>query len=89
MLFSTGLGTPTGNPVAPVIKVSSNTELATRLPDLIDTDAGSVVTGEASIEQIGERLLEQLIDTASGQYRTKAEQLGQDDFIPWRRAMTF
>ena len=45
ILFSTGLGTPTGNPVAPVIKVSTNTSLARRLPDLIDFDAGPIIAG--------------------------------------------
>lgn len=85
MLFSTGLGTPTGNPVAPVLKISSNTALARRMPDIIDCDAGPVIDNKATIEQIGETLLEQLIAVASGNVRTKAEMLGQDDFIPWKR----
>ena len=89
MLFSTGLGTPTGNPVAPVLKVASNTELARRMPDIIDCDAGGIVAADETIEQVGQRLLAQLIATASGQCRTKAEQLGQDDFIPWKRSLTF
>jgi len=89
MLFSTGLGTPTGNPIAPVLKVSTNTQLARKMPDIIDCDAGGIVTGEESIEQVGGRLLDQIICIASNRDRSKAEQLGQDDFIPWKRSLTF
>ena len=89
MLFSTGLGTPTGNPVAPVLKVSSNTDLAQRMPDIIDCDAGGIITGDESIESVGEQLLEQIIATASGHQISKAEGLGQDDFAPWKRSLTF
>lgn len=88
ILFTTGLGTPTGNPIAPVIKISSNTDLAQRMPDLIDVDAGDVITGEKSIEQMGEELMEYIIDVASGKIKTKAQQLGQDDFIPWKRGIS-
>src|SRR5437016_7435631 len=45
VLFTTGLGTPTGNPIAPVIKISSNSHLAQRMPDIIDIDAGSIISG--------------------------------------------
>jgi len=89
MLFSTGLGTPTGNPIAPVLKVATNTQLAGKMSDIIDCDAGGIVTGEQSIEQVGVQLLDQIIDTASDRRRSKAEQLGQDDFIPWKRSLTF
>ncbi|MFO0911729.1 MAG: altronate dehydratase family protein [Pirellulales bacterium] len=88
-IFSTGLGTPTGNPINPMIKVSTNTPLAQRMPDIIDLDAGTIVTGEETIEQVGERLLDLVIEVASGRYVTKAQRLGQDDFMPWRRGMSF
>jgi altronate hydrolase len=88
VLFTTGLGTPTGNPIAPVVKISSNTPLAQRMSDIIDFDAGGVITGEISIEQAGDALLEKVIQVASGEVRTKAEQLGQDDFIPWKRGVS-
>ncbi len=85
ILFSTGLGTPTGNAIAPVIKISSNTDLYRRLPDLIDVDAGGIVTGDETIPAAGERLLEACIAVASGRMTTRAMDLGQDDFIPWKR----
>lgn len=88
ILFTTGLGTPTGNPIAPVIKISSNSDLAQRMPDLIDVDAGGIITGEKSIPEMGEELIEYIIDVASGKIKTKAQQLGQDDFIPWKRGIS-
>lgn len=88
-IFSTGLGTPTGNAITPVLKAATNTNLATKMPDIIDISAGSVVEGKESIEEVGERMLDLIIDTASGTHVTKAEQLGQDDFIPWKRGITF
>ncbi len=88
IVFTTGLGTPTGNPVAPTLKVASNTALAQRMPDLIDIDAGTIVTGLDSIESKGEEILEFIIRTASGEYTPKAVRLGQDDFIPWKRGIS-
>jgi altronate hydrolase len=88
VLFTTGLGTPTGNAIAPVIKISTNSELAARMPDIIDIDTGSIISGEASIEQVGETVLDQIIHVASGQSHTKAEQLKQDDFMPWKRGVS-
>jgi altronate hydrolase len=88
VVFTTGLGTPTGNPIAPVIKVASNTILARRMPDIIDIDSGAVVRGEKSIEAMGEELLEYIIQVASGLVIAKADQLGQEDFIPWKRGVS-
>ena len=88
VLFTTGLGTPTGNPLAPVVKISTNTELARRMPDIIDVDAGPIIAGETTIEQTGEAILEFAIHVASGETQTKAELLGQDDFIPWKRGVS-
>jgi len=88
ILFSTGMGTPTGNAIASVIKISSNTQLYRRLPDLIDIDAGSIIEGHESIEEVGTRILERIIESASGAYITRAEQLGQRDVIPWKRGLS-
>jgi altronate hydrolase len=88
VLFTTGLGTPTGNPVAPVIKIATNTDLVRRMPDIIDVDAGPIISGEKSIEEMGETILESVVQVASGEVRTKAEVLGQDDFIPWKRGIS-
>lgn len=88
VLFTTGLGTPTGNPIAPVIKLSTNSELARRMADIIDIDTGAIISGEASIEQMGEQILQFVIDVASGERRTKAEMLAQNDFIPWKRGVS-
>jgi altronate hydrolase len=88
VVFTTGLGTPTGNPIAPVIKVSSNTILAETMPDIIDIDSGPVVRGEKSIEEMGEEILEFIIQVASGNVISKADQLNQNDFIPWKRGVS-
>jgi altronate hydrolase len=88
VLFTTGLGTPTGNAIAPVIKISTNSSLAHRMADIIDVDAGSIVAGDATIQDIGETLLATIIKVASGEIETKAELLHQDDFIPWKRGVS-
>ena len=88
ILFTTGLGTPTGNPIAPVIKISSNTALAKRMPDIIDIDTGGIITGEKTIHEMGEEILDYIIKVASGETKTKAVLLDQDDFIPWKRGVS-
>ena len=88
VLFTTGLGTPTGNPIAPVVKISTNSDLARRMGDIIDIDAGAVVSGEKTIEQMGEGILDLAVSVASGEMHTKAEILGQRDFIPWKRGVS-
>jgi altronate hydrolase len=88
VLFTTGLGTPTGNPIAPVIKLSSNSDLAQRMPDIIDIDTGPIISGESTIEQTGEEILDLIVQVASGQLRTKAERKNQEDFIPWKRGVS-
>jgi altronate hydrolase len=88
ILFTTGLGTPTGNPISPVIKVSSNTKLAEKMPDIIDFNAGTIISGEDTPETSGEKLLELLIEVASGRMQTKAEEKRNFDFIPWKRGVS-
>lgn len=88
VLFTTGLGTPTGNPITPVIKLSTNTRIFERMPDIIDINCGTIVEGTETIEQTGERILNYVIDVASGVVQPKSVQLGQDDFIPWKRGVS-
>ncbi len=88
ILFTTGLGTPTGNPVAPTIKIATNTGLAKRMQDIIDIDTGGIITGEKTIEKMGEEILDFCIRAASGEVIPKAVLLGQDDFIPWKRGVS-
>ena len=88
ILFTTGLGTPTGNPICPVIKVSSNTTMALKMPDIIDFDAGTIISGEDTPATAGERLMEFLVAVASGQTQTKAEEKRNFDFIPWKRGVS-
>ena len=88
VLFTTGLGTPTGNPITPVVKLSTNTPLAQRMPDIIDIDTGLIISGLSDIERMGESVLDLVIQVASGEVRTKAEQNNQEDFIPWKRGVS-
>jgi galactarate dehydratase len=75
-VFTTGRGTPYGLAMAPVIKVSSRTGLSERWCDLIDLDAGTIATGDATIEQVGTRLFEMILDVASGRKQTWADRWG-------------
>lgn len=88
ILFTTGLGTPTGNPVCPTIKIATNSKLAKKMADIIDIDCGPIIEGEKSIQQMGEEILEYCIRAASGEVIPKAVQLNQDDFIPWKRGVS-
>lgn len=87
-LFTTGLGTPTGNPISPMVKLSTNTRLAEKLPEIIDIDCGPIIRGEKTVEEMGDEVLEYIIQLASGEITTKAMDLGQDDFMFWRRGVS-
>jgi altronate hydrolase len=88
VLFTTGLGTPTGNPIAPVIKLSTNTKTFLKMPDIIDIDCGAIIDGLETIEESAHRILNYVISVASGEQQPKAVELGQDDFIPWKRGVS-
>jgi len=88
VLFTTGLGTPTGNPIAPVIKISSNSYLAQKMSDIIDINTGTIIEGTETIEQAGRRILDFVIAAASGTQEVKSVINGQDDFIPWKRGVS-
>jgi altronate hydrolase len=86
VIFSTGLGTPTGNVIVPVLKISTNSEVAKRLSYMIDFDCGPVIEG-SPVEDISKALLEKVIETASGEYTVKADRLEQFDFMFWKRSL--
>lgn len=88
VLLTTGLGTPTGNPIAPVMKLATNSNMAEHMNDIIDCDTGPVITGTKTIQQVGEEILDALIQVASGEVRTKSELNAQNDFIPWKRGVS-
>lgn len=88
ILFTTGLGTPTGNPAVPVIKVSTNTSLYIKMNDIIDFNTGEIIDGKLTIESCGEALLSYIIKVASGEVEINARRLGQNDFIPWKRGLS-
>jgi altronate hydrolase len=88
VVFTTGLGTPTGNPIAPVLKVSTNTPLFNKMNDIIDINAGTIIDGEESLPQMAARMLNYIIDTASGDIKAKADLSEHNDFIPWKRGIS-
>ena len=88
ILFTTGLGTPTGNPAVPVIKVSTNTPLFNKMNDIIDFNTGNIIEGSETIESCGKELLSYIIRVASGEVEINARRLGQNDFIPWKRGLS-
>lgn len=79
IVFTTGRGTPLGSPVAPVIKVSSNSTIYHRMKENIDINAGVILDGGESIQSVGERIFKEIIDVASGKL-TRAEILGHNEF---------
>lgn len=86
-VFTTGLGTPTGSPVTPTIKLSSNSAIYHKMSDVIDLNAGSVIEGTKSFQDVGEEILAEMIAVSNGKL-TKAEQNEQNDFSIWRLATT-
>jgi altronate hydrolase len=83
IVFTTGRGSGIGFPVVPVIKVSSNSRIAATMEDNIDINAGTIVEGKETIEEVGQRIFDLIRRVASGE-RTKSELLGHKEFVPWR-----
>lgn len=88
VVFTTGLGTPTGSAVAPVIKVTANPSTYGRLGDLIDVYVGTVIEGSEGLREAGERLFSEVVEVASGKL-TAAELLGHREYSIWRLRTSF
>jgi altronate dehydratase large subunit len=77
--FTTGRGNPMGSPIAPVIKIATNSYLYSKMKDNMDINAGEIITGNKSIQEIGEKIFHEVIRVASGKL-TKSEILGHREF---------
>jgi altronate dehydratase large subunit len=87
VVFTTGLGTPTGNPIAPVIKITGNARTARTMADNIDLDVSGVISESEPIEAAADRLFAEVIAVCSGR-ATAAERLGHCEFAISRRNPT-
>ncbi|WP_434579237.1 UxaA family hydrolase [Thermoanaerobacterium thermosaccharolyticum] len=88
VIFTTGRGTPTGSPIAPVIKITGNPETYKTMYDNIDINAGRIVTGEKSIKDIGEEIFAEILEVINGKL-TKAESLKHREFGIYKLISTF
>ena len=83
--FTTGRGSAFGAKPAPSLKIATNSELYRRMPGDMDIDAGTILTGEESVEQVGRRIFERLLEVASGSPTlSEAQGLGDYEFVPWQ-----
>ena len=80
ILFTTGRGSVVGSAISPVIKVCANPETYARMPEDMDVDAGRVLTGEATIDEVATELLDLIVATAAGR-QTASEALGHREFV--------
>lgn len=88
IVFSTGRGTPTGSPIAPVIKLTGNPETYSRMKVNIDLNAGSVISEGKTIREVGKELFDMIVEVSNGKL-VKAEELGHREFGIYRIGATF
>jgi altronate dehydratase large subunit len=84
VIFVSGCGGTFGHAVVPFIKVTGNPEIYRRMADDMDINAGTVITGEESVNSVGQRIYQEIIDVASGK-QTIGETMGYDNFSVFRR----
>jgi altronate dehydratase large subunit len=87
VVFTTGLGTPTGNPVAPVIKITGNARTARHMADNMDLDVSGIMDDSETLDAAADRLFDEVLAVASGR-STAAERLGHREFAIHRRNPT-
>lgn len=87
LLFTTGRGTPLGFPV-PTVKISSNSAIAAKKPHWIDFNAGQLLDGSVTAEQLEDELFAYILDVASGRERTNNEVNGYREIAIWKEGVT-
>jgi altronate dehydratase large subunit len=86
--FTTGRGNPMGTPITPVIKIATNSYMYSRMKDNMDLNAGEIITGKKSVEEMGEEIFKEVLKVASGKL-TKNEILGHREFAINRLGPSF
>lgn len=86
--FTTGRGNPMGSPIAPVIKIATNSYMYSRMKENMDINAGEIITGDKSVREIGEKIFSEVLKVASGKL-TRSEILGHREFAITRLGPSF